>query len=64
MRLRSAEFWRARALEAQTVAESMRSVDSRRTMLEIAAQYEVLARSTESLAKTFPDITWRDDKSG
>jgi hypothetical protein len=33
-------------------------------MLEIAAQYEVLARSTESLAKTFPDITWRDDKSG
>ena len=43
MPLRCARFWRERAEEARTVAESMSGDIARRTMFAIAEQYEVLA---------------------
>jgi hypothetical protein len=61
MRLRSPEYWRARAEEARAVVESTRSIEGRNAMLEIAAQYEVLARSSESFAKNVPNVEWKDE---
>jgi hypothetical protein len=51
MSLRSAEFWRLKAEEALAVADAMKSIDGRNTMMEIARQYEMLARSIERLEK-------------
>ena len=46
---RTVEYWLGKAEEARTIAEGMRSVDGRRTMLDIASQYEMLARQTREL---------------
>jgi hypothetical protein len=46
---RTVEYWLGKAEEAKTIAEGMRSVDGRRTMLDIASQYEALARQTQEL---------------
>ena len=47
MRLRNPEFWRDRAEEARNAAENMVSADGRKTMLDIARQYEALAKLGE-----------------
>ena len=39
--------WMARAIEAKSLAETMRDSDARSTMLAIAAGYEKLARLAE-----------------
>jgi len=41
------EQWRKRAEEARTVADGMRSPETKRIMLGIAASYEVLAKRAE-----------------
>jgi hypothetical protein len=43
------KHWRERAKEARTQAEQMRNPDPRRTLLEIADNYEQLASQAERL---------------
>jgi len=50
-RSRNPEHWRARAEEARTVAESLGDMDCRRMMLQVAEDYEKLARRAEELAQ-------------
>jgi hypothetical protein len=42
-----ADHWRAMAEEALVIAEEMTDAESKRSMLEIAAGYELLAHSAE-----------------
>jgi hypothetical protein len=56
---RSPEYWLGKAEEARVVAEGMRSVDGRRTMLDIAAQYEVLAERIREFEQIFGSLTRR-----
>jgi hypothetical protein len=44
-----AEYWRERAEEARTQADQMRDPDARRTLLEIAENYEQLAEQAERM---------------
>ena len=58
MKLHSAEYWRSRAEEARTHAESTLSIDCGSAMLKIAEMYDELARRSERMAKEFPDVEW------
>jgi hypothetical protein len=60
--LRSPEFWRARAEEARIVAEGMNGRGARDTMLQIAAQYEELARLSERFRERFGNVKWADSE--
>jgi hypothetical protein len=44
------EHWRSRAEEARNIAEQLSDLESRRTMLRIAADYERLAEHAEPRA--------------
>ena len=44
MKIRSPEYWRARAEEARSIAESTMSIDGGRAMHEVATLYDELAR--------------------
>lgn len=44
-----AEYWRERADEARAQAKQMRSPDARRTLLDIADNYEQLAQQAERM---------------
>jgi hypothetical protein len=48
----SPEYWRERAEEARAQASQMRDPSARRTLLEIAENYEQLAAQAESIRKT------------
>lgn len=48
----SPDYWRERAEEARAQASEMRDPGSRRTMLEIAENYEQLAEQAESIRKS------------
>ena len=41
------EHWRSRAEEARSVAEQLSDPEAKRTMLRIAAEYELLAERAE-----------------
>ena len=43
--------WRKRAEEARAIAEKLATPDAKRTMLDLAASYEVLARRAEERAR-------------
>jgi len=45
------EHWRARAKEARTLAESLGDAECRRTMLQVADDYEKLAARAEQRGK-------------
>ena len=63
MPLRSSAFWFARAEEARTAADDMRSVAGRQTMLSIADQYEALARASDRFEGKYgkPREGWSDE---
>lgn len=44
---RNPEYWRARAEEARTVAESLAHAECKRMMLQVADDYEKLANRAE-----------------
>ena len=46
----TADYWRQRAKEARAVALQLRHPDRRRTMLDIAAAYERMARGADCSA--------------
>lgn len=51
-----ADYWRERALDARAQAEQMRTPDARRTLLEIAENYDQLAAQADRIRTTgFPD---------
>ena len=58
MKIHSPEYWRARAEEARSIAESTMSIDGGRAMHEVAALYDELARRSQRLAEQFPDVEW------
>jgi len=47
-RLRTPEYWRERAAEARTLAESMKDPQSKRAMLNVAASYENVAKRAQA----------------
>lgn len=47
-----AEYWRDRAEEARAQASEMRDPDARRTLVEIAQNYDQLAEQAERIRKT------------
>jgi len=49
---RDGNHWRERAEEARTVGEALVDPDCRRMMLEVAADYEKLAKHADERAKT------------
>ena len=51
-RLMDTEYWVARAEEARAQASEMRDPDARRTLLEIAENYQQLAEQAEARRKT------------
>jgi len=51
-RSRNPQHWRARAEEARTVAESLFDANCKRMMLEVADDYETLARRAEEREKS------------
>jgi hypothetical protein len=50
--LTDAEYWLARAAEARAHAREMPDPDARRTLLEIAENYQQLADQAEARRKT------------
>ena len=60
---RTIEYWLRKAEEARTTAEGMRSVDGRRTMLEIASQYETLAQRMRELDERCAPLGGRTSNS-
>ena len=46
------DYWRERAEDARAMASQMRDPDARRTLLEIAENYEQLAERAETMRKT------------
>lgn len=50
--LDDAEHWRSRAEEARTMADRMKDLEVRRTMLEIATMYDGLAERAEQRSKS------------
>lgn len=46
------DYWRNRAEEARAQASEMRDPSARRTLLDIAENYEQLAEQAESIRKT------------
>jgi hypothetical protein len=48
------KHWRDRAEEARAHAEQMTDRDAKQTMLEIAEQYEMLAKRAEERLKSSP----------
>jgi len=52
-----AAYWRDRAEEARTQADQMGSLDARKTLLEIAENYDQLARQAERIRLTGRDNT-------
>jgi len=49
--LENPEFWRFRAEEVRTIAESMRDGEPKRIMLKIAQDYEKIAKHVEQQAR-------------
>jgi hypothetical protein len=49
--LNDPSHWRARAIEARTIAEHLSDPISKETMLRVAAEYEELARRAEERVK-------------
>jgi F0F1-type ATP synthase membrane subunit b/b' len=47
-----ADYWRERAEEARAQASEMRDPGTKRTLLEIAQNYEQLADQAETIRKT------------
>lgn len=43
-------YWRARAEEARTLADSMRFRESKEALIRIAEEYDCLAKTTEELS--------------
>jgi hypothetical protein len=50
--LMDTEYWLGRAEEARAQASEMRDPDARRTLLEIAENYQQLAEQAEARRKT------------
>ncbi len=50
--LMDTEYWLARAEEARAQASAMRDPNARRTLLEIAENYQQLAEQAEARRKT------------
>jgi len=50
LELRDVEYWRKRAEEARTMAEEMKDAKTRELMRGIAASYEQIAKSYETIA--------------
>jgi hypothetical protein len=47
----SPEYWRARAREMRSLAETMRHRDAKEALLRIAESYERLAKTAEDMRK-------------
>jgi hypothetical protein len=49
------KHWRTRAKQARAIAAEMKDPDNQRTMLDIAAHYDVLAERAERRSKSKPE---------
>ena len=58
---KGAEYWHDRAEEARTQASEMRNPAARRTLLEIAENYDQLAEQAETKRRTGITLMQRAD---
>ena len=62
--MQTAAHWLIRAEDARTLADEMRDLEARRTMLAIAVGYEKLARHAASLSDIGLPLAGDDEPRG